>query len=301
MLKFLLALLCPLLLLADGGVTYSFSGGRFGDNLLSYLHTKWIAYQHQVPLLYRPFEYSSELMLSSLEKPLLGAEPFESWPPSEFNPSAIYLCPYFPEDLWERNRLYQYTCWEVNWKDPAFRKEALAHIAPNHPVDLILPPSGKISIALHFREGGGFDFSIEQWPVKLPGVDFYVQGLLKVMELTENRPLFCQVFTDARHPYAFIERLQQALPASSPIEFRARRGRNRHNKNVLEDFFSLFHYDILIRPQSNFSIIPSLLHDYAICYYPVNGEQIGKTSIVTETRTEVQQDLLQKILFEYDD
>src|SRR5665213_983093 len=51
----------------EKAVTYEFSGGRLGDNLLSYLHAKWISYRHQIPLLYKPFKYSDKLMLDTNE------------------------------------------------------------------------------------------------------------------------------------------------------------------------------------------------------------------------------------------
>ena len=50
-------------------VTYDFSGGRFGDNLVSYCHAKWISYKYNIPLLYKPFDYSDQLMMDVLEIP----------------------------------------------------------------------------------------------------------------------------------------------------------------------------------------------------------------------------------------
>ena len=49
-------------------VTYTFSGGRFGDNLLAYIHAKWIAYRYHIPLLYKPFDCSDQLVLHNLEE-----------------------------------------------------------------------------------------------------------------------------------------------------------------------------------------------------------------------------------------
>ncbi|MFA5306719.1 MAG: hypothetical protein WC365_04680, partial [Candidatus Babeliales bacterium] len=48
-------------------VTYGLSGGRFGDNLLCYVHAKWISYKYHIPLLYFPFEYSSHLVFDEAE------------------------------------------------------------------------------------------------------------------------------------------------------------------------------------------------------------------------------------------
>jgi hypothetical protein len=80
-------------------------------------------------------------------------------------------------------------------------------------------------------------------------------------------PIYCFVFTDATNPAPLVETLRQAFPLESRIQWDFRR-QNYHDRNVLEDFFSLFQFDILIRPCSNFSLIPMLLHDFTIVYTP---------------------------------
>lgn len=285
MLKLILFYIVPLLCFAELGVTYGFSGGRFGDNLLSYLHAKWVSYETGLPLLYKPFPYSSSLVLDAKEAKFGEAGPFiqVEWPSHRADcANVIYHCPYFPEDEWDQMQ-YSFQTWHVDWKDPLFRKEALSMIAPKEPLATIVPPKHLISVALHYRDGGGFDQTPEIWPFKFPPLQFYLDALQKVVELTKGKPLYCFVFTDARHPLLIVQQLKNAFPT---IEFAARRHKNRHYLNVLEDFFSLFHFDVLIRPQSNFSIIPSLLHDFAICH--------------TQTKVEINETLLEKILFRYD-
>src|SRR5579862_7273227 len=72
-------------LFASDAVTYEFTGGRLGDNLLSYLHAKWISHTRQIPLLYKPFPYSSELCLHDIEIPYTLDSSLD-----------LYVCPYFP-------------------------------------------------------------------------------------------------------------------------------------------------------------------------------------------------------------
>ena len=62
MMRFLLALLFAMTLHAEEVITYELSDGRFGDNLLSYLHAKWISHEKKIPLLYKPFTFSNELI-----------------------------------------------------------------------------------------------------------------------------------------------------------------------------------------------------------------------------------------------
>src|SRR3990167_8744756 len=101
----------------DHAITYEFSGGRFGDNLLSYLHAKWIAYQTDIQLFYKPFKYSNYLKLHENE-PLFTftttrgkikktLKRFPEIKKSSF--SYLYTCPYFPEnpkEIRDRNGFY---------------------------------------------------------------------------------------------------------------------------------------------------------------------------------------------------
>src|SRR3989344_7064790 len=92
-------------------VTYELSQGRFGDNLLSYIHAKWIAYKYDVPLLYKPFVYSDQLLLH--ERELLYSDVVKNqfdnivvlgkhlMPQHDENNSILYIVPYFPESKWE--------------------------------------------------------------------------------------------------------------------------------------------------------------------------------------------------------
>src|SRR3990172_12056122 len=49
-------------------VTYTFSPGRFGDHLLAYIHAKWVSHLYAIPLLYKPFSYSDQLVMHEKER-----------------------------------------------------------------------------------------------------------------------------------------------------------------------------------------------------------------------------------------
>lgn len=290
-------LLCQsLFAITEFGVTYDFSGGRFGDCLLSYLHAKWIAYQKDIPLFYKPFQYSSQLRLHECEKYLsdLRGEPrirvrLDGGP---LNPGirlpVLYICPYFPEDAWELTQHKWPYSFQVDWKDPQFRQIVRSLVEPRYPLILHRPPEGFTSIAIHFREGGGFDdqSAYEGWPMKFPPLHFYIDSLLAAIDLSQEKPIYCYVFTDAVHPEGFVHALQQAIPPQVPIQFNYRKVGNHHRSNVLEDFFSFFHFDILIRPQSNFSIVASLLHDFVAVYSPEEFTKTGSEVKITKIRIE---------------
>lgn len=144
---------------ADTGVTYDFSGGRFGDNVLSYLHAKWIAREANLPLIYKPFNYSNELKMDDLEDggilrftKTVSLNKNHPFPLNEDN--TLFVCPYFPEVQWELNR-QEYFTFPVGWKDESFRKDVLEKISPKQPLTLTYPPENMLSIAVHIREGGG--------------------------------------------------------------------------------------------------------------------------------------------------
>lgn len=257
-----------------GGVTYSFTGGRFGDNLVSYLHAKWFSYHYQVPLLYRPFPFSNFLVMDRAESlfnlPLSICKPYTG---GFVDTSHVYIVDYFPESASSQAPKF----FPIEWKNKDFRQMAKEMVSPLIHLDLIYPPQERISLALHVREGGGFDPLPISYPhrLKLPQLHFYTECLKLVLELFPDRPLYCYVFTDSRDPKSLVEQIEAALPQESSIQFSYREWGNWHDKNVLEDFFSLFNFDILIRPESNFSIIPSRIHDYAAVFSPkeVSGQQ----------------------------
>jgi hypothetical protein len=273
--KILLLLISTALWAVDSAVTYEFSGGRFGDNLLTYLHAKWISYSHQIPILYKPFPLSNDLCLhdkEALYTQAQGRTKRHIGQGIDPKKSYLYVCPYFPEDPLERP---EYFYFDADWKNELFRAECLKLIAPRSNLQLTKPLKNFLNIAIHVREGGDFDHDDmkQKFPKKLPPLEFYKNGLAAVLRHLPGKPIYCHIFTDARVPQLILDSFKTAFPG---IKFGCRQGFNRHDRNVLEDFFSLFLFDILIRPQSNFSIIPSLLHDYAIVHTPY-GTEINET------------------------
>lgn len=285
-------------------ITYDFSGGRFGDNLLTYLHAKSFALQQNKMLLYKPFEYSSELIMDIEElKFSEEARKFRYLVNLDRNyirfinkNDIIFVCPYFPEIQWELNRQSYFT-WNVNWKDPKFREIARRMISPKNPLELTFPPKEKISIAIHMREGGGFDDEEHKFnhPLKTPPVTFYADCLKKVLQEFPQNIFHCHVFTDAIDPKLWIEKMLKDVPGHERIDFHYREVGNRHNSSVLEDFFSLFNFDILIRAESNYSIVPSLIHDYSLVYYPKTFSIHDRVVTIDEITVERNMECLEEL------
>ena len=274
-------------------ITYDFSSGRFGDNLLSYLHAKWLSYQNQTELLYKPFPYSSDLCLD--EKELHYSSCYV-----QDVETLCYVCPYFSECSWDIQHHPENFLFRVDWKDKEFRKIASEMIAPKNELSLVLPPKDTINIAIHVREGGGFDTDHTRLydPLKLPPLDFYIDGLLKILKIFNNRSVYCYVFTDAKHPETIVAKFKKSLKGQphQSVVFDYRKTDNRHDANVMEDFFSLFSFDILIRSQSNFSLIPSLLQDYDMVCYPLTFKRKKKQISITNSFYEVNEHLYRELL-----
>lgn len=275
--------------------------GRLGDSLISYLHAKWISYQYNLPLICKSFSYSADLVLDEKE---LGY--FEIWKYphvqqltnvsqlSDQKDGTLFSIPYYTDIEWECKNFG--TCYfKIDWKDETFRRMAKEMIAPKQPLQLILPAPETINIAMHIREGGGFDGPDLGliFPVKAPPLSFYIDSLLRVMDLLAENALFCFVFTDARDPQVLVKKIQERIPPHARIRFGCRT-ENHFSINVLEDFFSLFHFDILIRPQSNFSLVPSLIHDYAIVCSPLTASRYGNKIVIDHIDLCFDEELLKK-------
>jgi len=275
-------------------VTYSEVGGRLGDWLIAYVHAKWISFRDGVPLIYEPFLFSSDLILSQKEMSIEDANQKQLL-------SSIYRCPYFPEskpELGREEARWRNRYFPVDLENKEFRAVLKEMIAPNRELELIHPPPYTINIAIHVREGGGYDLerSREDAPEKVPPISFYSIGLNKILELFKERAIYCHVFTDALNPQSIVEGIKASLIPGQSITWGYREKDNHCSKNVLEDMFSLCNFDILIRPESNLSMIASIIHDHAILCTPTCFSIPGKTVFTGEVNIKINQDLLEELL-----
>lgn len=266
----------------NNAVTYD-GGGRFGDRLICYLHAKWISYHYEMPLLYKPFVYSDQLAMHTLEKHYSEAKKSsysKIVTPSSGDKinyrkkrSTLFVIPYFPESLWEheaQQNLYYY--FSVDWKNAGFRTEIKKMIAWKDFKPQIKLPANRISVAVHIRRGGGFDpvETATNAPLKLPPDTFYIDQIKNIYEILDEQPLYVYIFTDEPNPLDIVKNYQLQME-DRDILFGCRVGENSHSLNVLQDFFEMMRFECLIRPDSNFSIIPSLMKDYRILIKPTKA------------------------------
>lgn len=265
----------------SSAVTYDLGGGRFGDQCLGYLHAKWISYYYDIPLLYRPFIYSDELRLHKEEKqlqdsdynlydqkihPEFGKEVIYDW-----NCSALYIIPYFPEAQWEHTPENRWYFFPVNWKDPEYKKQITKLLKPINFKPRIKFPKDRIPVAVHVRLGGGYDDegTKRNAPLKLPPLRFYKEEIRHMAQLLKNKPLYVHVFTDDPNPQNIVN-LFKKYTADLDITYGCRTDKNTHTTHVLEDFFEMTRFQCLIRPESNYSIVAAKIGDFDIIISPLH-------------------------------
>lgn len=277
-------------------VTYPEHGGRFGDQLLCYIHAKWISYYHGIPLLYRPFSYSDQLVLHEQEHSNLSIKslfPVKFYSRSNINFNRprkdLYIIPYFPESEWELTKgNTQWYHFSVDWKDKRFIEDLRRLIKPRSPLPLLALPDNRISIAVHVRKGGGFDNenTWKGYPMKFPPSSYYIEQLRKISELFPERSLYAHIFTDHANPSELIQEYEYHL-SDLDIVFGSREKDNHHSLNVLEDFFQMMHFDCLIIADSNFSFIPSKLGNYKVVISPLGFKKIPQGIYIDKTNIEI--------------
>ncbi|WP_068469253.1 hypothetical protein [Candidatus Protochlamydia phocaeensis] len=267
-------------------VSYLFSGGRFGDCLITYLHAKWLSYKYHLPLAYVPFEYSDQLLISDIEKEYdltkftachahgdeaAFTQLSEQSQEERERRKELHSIYYFPESPSERGPFYRGAYVAIDWKDLNFKAQIREIIKPKQDLNLIVPPKDRVSVAIHWRAGSGPDNATSQnyYPCKLPPEDYYIAQAIRVCQTYADQPLYFHLFTDARNPKALQEKVLRKIREAGfkqDIIF----GDDHPNRTnpVLEDFFSMSNFDCLIRSESHYSIAAQLIGNHKLVIGP---------------------------------
>ena len=262
-------------------ITYEFSGGRLGDNLLVYVNTLYLSYKYKIPILYKPFEYSDSLYLHKIN----------STPKSKFFQTIILdknnieriqeiisvNLPFLLVVPWGLDT-------KTNLQEKKFKELVNDHIKPLKTLNTIKPEEKSKSIALHFREGGGFDPNgwHRYFPLKCPSIYYYVDCLNYISKKIKNSKIHCHIFTDHNSPKDLADSLKKNIQDPNNFTFTYREKANHHNKNVLEDLFSMPNFDILIRPQSAYSLTAEYLGNFNMVFEPIESIFENDKSIITK-------------------
>ena len=278
-------------------ITYGFSGGRFGDNLLSLAHATWLSHTLGVPLVYAPFPFSDRLKLHThpdvlrandianydMQSLWTGAEYlkfFKFLSSGDVSRKTVFKLGYYPEALeqydthwWLPQHMY------VNWDDPVFLQRLRSYIAPVHPLPKLTLPKDRTTVALHVRKGG--DFDPKGWetacPLISPPDTFYVEAL-NLLHSVIDKPLYVFIFTDHLNPSEIREKMAAAFKGTDII-FECRKERV---SDILEDFFAMGDFDCLIRAGSNFSLLVSHLFPFKVVVSPLRALQVDQNTIMVD-------------------
>lgn len=278
----------------SSAITYSFdpSYTRFGDNFREYLKGKYLSNKFGVPFLYKPFEYSEQLLATEKYHYLDAFR--DRFKRIVICNSILDLAPL--KHSTQQSTLYVLSYWgsfeEYN-SDPAFKVDIQKCIKIKS--NALPVKTDRISVALHFRAGGGFkhdtDSTKKRMPTKFPPISYYLEALKKVLEIYQDQSFDIHLFTDSTEPESIIKQLRNTFPENKSLKFSYRNADNKHDANVLEDFIEMTKYKVLIRPDSSYSYTAASIGESELVIHPKqwgqtiekNGE-IGVEFIVEDKR-----------------
>lgn len=180
------------------------------------------------------------------------------------------------------NRKYNYLYYAIR-EDIVFLNKLKKLITPRVPLNLVALPKGKITIAIHIREGGKYEKDNLRFPneisLRVPSHMYYIEQLIRISAILSDQPLFVYIFTNHENPRILIEKFKKYIKNSN-ITFACRA--QSSSENVLDDLFSMIKFDCLIRPNSAFSKVAQLLGDYKIIIYPMHGVWKNRSLIIDQ-------------------
>lgn len=150
-------------------------GGRLGDKLMMYIKAKWVAFTCDLPFYYKPFAYSDQLMMHTVDQPLTAdvKRKYHTGPTYQCltgsldqyidrNANTLYTIHYyFTLPSWGSYQTsydsQEIVAWPKVMTNSLFLQELKKTIKPRHAIAIAHPPKDTISVAVHIRKGGGFD------------------------------------------------------------------------------------------------------------------------------------------------
>ncbi len=152
-------------------------------------------------------------------------------------------------------------------------------------------PTDCITIAVHIRKGTGWDIPqfapsfeklTEMGPLKWPPDSYYIEQIQNIIKLFPDQKLYIHIFTDHDNTQEIVEHYKAAInDTTGHVSWGCRAQGNKHDLNVLEDFFALTTFDCLIRNDSNFSLIASKLANYKMLIAPWESKMVNGTIVIS--------------------
>lgn len=272
--------------------TYGFSGGRLGDNLISFIRARWLAYVFKGTVELKNFEFIDNFQFCKIYNKLENNEQImqltnlNEITKKKYDKPIIFELPYFPlENLekklyWHKNRSTEIL--KINWLDKNFIDILKKEICANSNFNLKLTKNFKYNVAIHYRFGSGPDLVQEDpipIPSKSPSIDFYIKSLNLLKSILNEGKIYCHIFSDKTNIESFLNILQKKFPEIT-FDFHV----SNQNIGVLEDFFSMLDFEYMIRPCSNISLIASIIGKCHTVILPIsqNKNEIDKLGFYSD-------------------
>lgn len=291
--------------------------------MLTYLHAKWIAYHYDIPLLYKFFPYSDQLILSDIEqcykdselqKRFLNVKVLSPNDPLciDRNSSTLYVVPYFPDCLQEIEQPTT-SCYyfPVAWDDEGFKNELHKYVRPKYQLPMLKKVDNAIIVAVHVRKGGcGVDWPLSQdfpeglntpgyhflgyhYPLLVPPDSYYIEAIRYLACFFNDQQVCFCILSDAQYVDKMTDRYRKAVDLPNAT-FVCRTSGNNHDHNVLEDFFFITQCDCLIRSESTYAFAASRLGDYLIQISPAHHHWYNGHLAIDESKIIARKNIINK-------
>lgn len=298
-------------ILCSNAITFDLpKKARLGNNLLNYIKAKWISYKYGIPIFCPYFEHSEKFMFGNIEekfneniinnfKHVIHFEDFIKKLKGQ-NINLIDIKK-FLKIKEEDSCLYishLFSNIHFDWKDKNFIKEIKKMLTPIIDVKKPTIPENCLSVAMHVRKGGGYDNKNikKQFVQKFPSDKYYIDQINTLYILFNKTPIHVHIFTDDPNPEEIVKKYKKEINKEN-ITFSSRHNGNNYENNLIEDLFSMTHYDCLIRPRSSFSICAEIIGDFFTVIYPDNNNlyQDRKSGEINKTQIKINMENLHKI------
>jgi hypothetical protein len=266
---------------AQHAVTFSWKGGRFGDHLKCFASALWFSQKHSIPFLYPYFPLSQHLALTDLEQYNPEKHHFDQV--IQYSNQVESLLQNDTESILIVMKIKKRP--KTSFNDQEFRNSMKKLITPKISLNKIKLPKQYLSVAIHVRTGGSFVTDKEKrltQPLRFAPLSYYVDQINYIRSLYPEKQLYVHLFTDDENPKHIIQFLQEQC-SDKAILYGFRLDNHQQDQSVLEDFFNMMDFDILIQPKSGFSTMAAYLGHQTLLIKPTKHKHIDPaTWYITE-------------------
>lgn len=123
------------------------------------------------------------------------------------------------------------------------------------------------------------------WAIKFPPDQYYIEQIKTMISISHAKSVKIQLFTDDPNPENIVTRYKKALAnVSATITFDYRKSENSHDKNVIQDLFTMTQCDGLISASSSFAFTAMILGNHSYIIYPEHAVTMQNKVIIDQIK-----------------